>query len=113
MQTTMTELLKDGAFEKAMLEIEFKIQDDVAKIRHYYNNDYLLAILEKEIDEIVDLIRISHTIDGISWIPFEYYISGIYHEMRSNPSIERYEKIKEDILAKWIRTVDEGSGCGC
>lgn len=115
MQTTMTELLKDGAFEKAMLEIEFKIQDDIAKIHHYYNNDYLLAILEQEIDEIVDLIRRCNTVEGISWIPFEYYISGIYHEMRLNPSIKKYETIKEEILAKWIHAIaiDPGSGCGC
>lgn len=113
MQTAIIELLKDGAFEKAMLEIESKIQNDVAKIHHYYNNDYLLAILEQEIDEIVDLIRRSHTVDGIPWIPFEYYISGIYHDMRSNPSVEKYDKIKKEILVKWICAIESGSGCGC
>ena len=113
MQTTMDELLKDGALEKAMFEITVKIQDDVARIHQYYNNDYLLEILEQEIDEIVDIIRRSNTIEGISWIPFEYYISGIYHDMRSKPSIEKYEKIKEEILDRWLHAIDAGCGCGC
>lgn len=103
MQRTMEELLKDGVFEKAVLEIQASIKDDVARIYNYYNNDYLIAILEHEIDEIVDLIRRSHAKDKIPFLQFEYYISGVYNEIRVEPSIERCEKIKEELTNKWLR----------
>jgi len=100
----MEELLKDDVFEKAVLEIQSGIKDDVAKIHNYYNNDYLLAILEHEIDEIVDRIRMPYAKDKIPFLQFEYYISGIYSEIRSKPSVERCEKIKEELSNKWLRT---------
>ena len=105
MQRTIDELLKDDVFEKAVLEIQTSIKDDVARIHNYYNNDYLIAILEHEIDEIVDLIRMPYAKakDKIPFLQFEYYISGVYNEIRSKPSIERCEKIKEELLNKWLR----------
>lgn len=103
MQRTIDELLKDGVFEKVVLEIETGIKDDVVRIHNYYNNDYLIAILEHEIDEIVDLIRRSHAKDKIPFLQFEYYISGVYNEIRMKHSIERCEKIKEELSNKWLR----------
>lgn len=103
MQRTMDELLKDDVFEKAVLEIQTSIKDDVARIHNYYNNDYLIVILEHEIDEIVDLIRRSHAKDNIPFLQFEYYISGVYNEIRMKPSVERCEKIKKELSNKWLR----------
>lgn len=103
MQRTIEELLKDDVFENAVLEIQANIKDDIAKMQNYYNNDYLRAILEDEIDEIVDLIRRSHAKDKLPFLQFEYYISGVYNEIRAKPSIERCEKIKEDLTTKWLR----------
>lgn len=103
MQRTMDELLKDDVFEKAVLEIQAGIKDDVARIHNYYNNDYLLAILEHEIDDIVDIIRKPYAKDNIPFLQFEYYISGVYHEIRAKPSVERCEKIKKELSNKWLR----------
>lgn len=104
MQRTVDELLKDDVFEKAVLEIQTGIKDDVVRIHNYFNNDYLIGILENEIDDIVDRIRKSHDKDKIPFLQFEYYISGVYNEIRSKPSIERCEKIKEELSNKWLRT---------
>lgn len=104
-QVTINELMEEGRLEKAVVEIEFSIKDDVAKIHHYYENDYPRTILEQEIDEIVERIRKSITLKGIPCLSFEIYISGMFHELASKPSLEKCDKIKQDILTRWSHVI--------